>query len=200
MTHDRDEQFHVDDEEQRINELKRQAADAAGGEMTSIEYDVPGAPPGLREQFWKSVLAWEQAPWTSPFEQLRKKGIDLPPPEQLDDHHLPGKLRELIDALARQNVFLDHTDHLSDRQLYEHLYHETLHEATKDVPFNPDAFCSIDLLGAGSEADVLLLAKFYADDQQREMFRESFPDGLRDREDPPFDRDRTLPKPPESPR
>lgn len=197
MRGDRDEELSRDEQEQRIRELKEEAEKAAGGDMMSLEFDVPGAPPGIREKFWENVLAWEKAPWTSQFEQLRKQGIDLPPPEELDDASVSKKLRELVEALASRNVFVGHTDHLSDRQLYEQLYHETLHEATKDVPLDPSAFCTIDMAGSGSEEDLETLAKFYADDEEREMYREMFPDGMPDRQPPPFDRDRHLPRAPE---
>jgi hypothetical protein len=195
MRPDRDEALSRDEQEQRIRELKEQAEQAIGGDMLSVEFHMPGAPPGIREKFWENVLAWEKAPWTSEFEQLRKQGLELPPPDQLDDANLSKKLWELVDALARRNVFIDHTDHLSDRQLYEQLYKETLHEATKDVPLHPDAFSTIDMIGSGSDEDVNLLARFYADEQEREHYREFFPDGLPQREPAPFDRDRHLPQP-----
>lgn len=199
MKRDRDEELSRDEQEQRIRELKEQAEQAAEGDMLSVEFDVPGAPAGIREEFWKNVLAWEKAPWTSQFEQLRRQGIDLPPPDQLDDQSLSKKLWELVDALAKRNVFLGHTDHLSDRELYEHLYHETLLEATKDMPVEPNAFCTIDMLGSGSDEDVETLAKFYAGEEERELYRELFPQGFPQRQAPPYDRDRHLPKAPDEP-
>lgn len=199
MRGDRDDELSRDEQEQRIRELKEQAEQAAGGDMLSVEFDVPGAPAEIREQFWQNVLAWEKAPWTSQYEQLRKDGLDLPPPDQLDDATVSKKLWEVVQALAQRHVFLDHTDHLSDRELYEHLYRETLHEATKEVPFDRNAFATLDVLGRGSDDDAELLAKFYADDEQREMFREMFPEGLPPRERAPFDRDRHLPRPPDEP-
>ncbi len=197
MRGDRDDELSRDEQEERIRELKEQVEKAAEGDMLAMEFNVPGAPPGIREKFWENVLAWEKAPWTSQFEQLRKQGIDLPPPDQLDDASVSKKLQELVEALAARSVYVGHTDHLSDRELYAQLYHETLHEATKDVPFDSSAFCTIDMAGSGSEEDLETLAKFYADDEDRETYREMFPEGLPEKQSAPFDRDRHLPRAPD---
>ncbi|HLJ25854.1 MAG TPA: hypothetical protein VKY85_04025 [Candidatus Angelobacter sp.] len=54
----------------------------------------------------------------------------------------------------------------------------------------------IPTLGSGSEEDNQLYLKYYADDDWRRHWHENFPnDPLPAREDPPYDRDRLLPKP-----
>ena len=79
--------------------------------------------------------------------------------------------------------------------LYEQLYHETLHEAKKDVTNESGAFSSIDLVGTGSDEDNETYLRFYADDETREEFKEHYPSGLPPRQPRPFDRDRHLPQP-----
>ena len=46
-----------------------------------------------------------------------KMGIALPAPEELTDAQLSAKLWEVIEALAFLGAYLEHTDHLSDREL-----------------------------------------------------------------------------------
>jgi hypothetical protein len=52
------------------------------------------------------------------------------------------------------------------------------------------------LLGGGSEEDNQLYLKYYADDDWRQHWHEDWPDDLIPaHQDPPYDRDRLLPKP-----
>lgn len=132
------------------------------------------------------------------FDILPEAGILLPPPKQLDDGQLTEKLWEVIDALAHHGTFLQNTDHLSDRQLYAELWNDLLREE----PFEPvpedlgQGFCFIDLVGSGSEEDIHLLLKHYADESFRQSWQKDWPDDpIPDHEDPPYDRDRLLPQP-----
>lgn len=59
---------------------------------------------------------------------LIETGMRIPPPDELDDGTLHAKLWEVIAGLARLRVFLESTDHLSDRLLYRRLYAEVLRE------------------------------------------------------------------------
>ena len=47
-----------------------------------------------------------------------ESGISLPPPDELADSALNAELCEVINALALMGAYLEHTDHLSDRELY----------------------------------------------------------------------------------
>ena len=203
MTTDRDHMFdgdhELDEQESRIQELKRQAEGSSDGQTLAVNFAAPKAPPAPgMQQFWATAHAHQPPPLTSEFEQLRRQGVALPPPEQLDDAGVAQKVAEIADAMSQRNVFLEHTDHLSDRALYEHLYRETLHEAKKDVPPGDGAFSSIDLSSAGTDNDTddnETFLRFYADDATREQFKDYYPDGLPPRQPRPFDRDRHLPQP-----
>ena len=180
------------DREKRIEELKRRAQDAAGGEMTAG--GAEDCPPEVAEAFWKHVVAWEEAPWTTNFKQLEEAGIDLPDPERLDDLEISAKLWQVIEGLARLRVFLEDTNHLSDRELYAWLWNEGLREETKSFPDDPDGAFHLSPIGSGSEADTYIYLKHYADEEWREDWRKDYPDEpLPQHEDPPYDRDRHLP-------
>jgi hypothetical protein len=181
------------DQQIRVNELREAAREAAGGEMT--EWESPDCPAELAEAFWSNVLAYESAKETCHFVQLEEDGVDLPEPAALDDARLTAKLWGVIHALAKRNVFLSQTDHLSDRELYENLWHDTLREITMDLPPDSGWVCGLDMLGSGSDEDGQLYLKYYADQEWRERWHEDWPeDDIPPHVDPPYDRDSKLPK------
>jgi hypothetical protein len=181
------------DQEIRINELKEEANELAGGEMTSWESD--SCPPGLAEQFWRHVVDYEKAPDTTNYRHLVAAGMELPAPETMTDEQLTSKLWELIDRLARLRTFLTCTNHMNDRELYTRLWGDTLHEVTKDLPLDEDSACHLDFASSGSEEDTHAYLKHYADEKDRQHWQESFPDDeIPDHEEPPYDRDRHLPR------
>lgn len=125
-------------------------------------------------------------------------GIELPPPEQLDGQALRSKLDEVIRGLAHRRTYLESTDHLSDAELYRHLWEETLNESTYELDdsMGPCA-CHLDLLGNGSDESIRLHLQYYADDIERDEWRAAYPDEeLPVSMKPPHDRDGHLPKPP----
>jgi hypothetical protein len=183
-----------DDQEKRIEDLKRHAEELCGGEMAVSSLD--DCPVEVEEAFWKHVVEFEEAPWTTHFQQLENAGVALPAPESLNDEELTAKLWEIIQKLALLRVFIEQTDHLSDRELYTHLWSDSLREETKALMLGPDSACHLQLLGSGSEEDNQLYLKYYADDDFRRHWRKDFPnEPIPAHEDPPYDRDRLLPKP-----
>jgi len=185
------------DQKIRINELRESAREAAGGEMTSWENE--DTPPQIAEAFWSNVLAYESAEPTCHFNQLEEQGIEMLSPDELDDEQITAKLWEVIHALAKLSVFLSSTDHLCDRELYKHLWNESLREFTPDLPPGSGWVCQLDILGSCSEEDMHLQLKHYADEQWREQWRKDFPDDeVPAHVDPPFDRDRKLPQSPDA--
>ena len=132
---------------------------------------------------------------TTNFQQLSEAGIVLPEPAAMDEKALTAKLWEVIDALARIRVFITSTDHLSDRELYADLFHRILREEDADLRDTGGA-SHVDILGGWSEADTQVFLKYYADEDCRQHWSTEFPDlVMPPHEDPPYDRDRRLPKP-----
>jgi hypothetical protein len=149
------------------------------------------------DQFRRRMLAFETGPFTTNFTQLVKGGLELPLPETLDDAQLHRRLWDTILALADRRVFIDHTDHLSDRELYAHLWHHTLREEVPDIE-DSEGTWHVDILGGWSEEDTRLFLRHYADDKWRRDWLEEFPDyELPPHQDPAHNRDRFLPKPDE---
>jgi hypothetical protein len=185
-----------DDRELRIRELRRRAEELSGGKFTSSE--SPDCPPEILEQFLKQVIAYEQAEQVTLFDRLIKAGVSVPSPDELDDHGLTVKLWEIIRALSLLGAYLYNTNHLSDRELYTHLWAESLREETILFPDNPDFACHIDLVGSGSEEDILKYLKYYASEADRQDWAKRWPlDLLPQHEQPAFDRDCQLPGQPD---
>ena len=189
---DRDED--ETEREKRIAELKRQAEELAGGKM--VEGGTEDTPPEIEEGFWQYVVNYEKAPYTTNFKQLEEGGIALPAPETLNDEQLSKKLWEVIHALALLRVFLEDTDHLSDRELYTELWSDMLREEVKALPPDPAGAWHLSPIGGGSDEDIDVQMKYYADEKWRESWMKDFPDYVMpEHEDPPYDRDRHLPQP-----
>ena len=152
------------------------------------------------ERFLEHVLAIEGVDEIPLFDALVKGGIDMPEPDVLGDADLNATLWRVIRGMAVLGHYLDHTDHLSDRELYRHLWTDVLREPTSLVPSNPYFACHIDILGGWSEEDVQVYLKYYAEEDEREDWAADCPDETMPApESPPFDRDRFLPGPPVPP-
>ena len=183
--------------EERIEDLKRRAEELCGGQMTvGTLDDYPSeVSEEVEEGFWKHVVDYEEAPWTTNFQQLENAGVSLPAPDSLNDEELTAKLWEVIQKLALLHVFISQTDHLSDREVYTHLWTGSLREETKAMPMVAGSAWHIQLLGSYSEEDMLLFLKYYADDDFRRQWHKDWPkDPIPAHEAPPYDRDRLLPK------
>jgi hypothetical protein len=184
---------HHHDQENRIRELKHRVEELAGGEMRAWESDTLSIE--RQEEFWRRILEYETAPLTTDFQQLIDAGVELPEPDAMDDERLTSKLWEVIGALARLRVFINETNHLSDRDLYSLLWRDILRQQVELLSPDPDAAWHVDLLGSGSETDTYLYLKHYADDRWRQQWLTDFPDyDMPAHEDPPYDRDHRLPR------
>ena len=175
-----------------IETLKRRV-EKLGGQMQTDDLD--DYPAEVEEAFLKHVVDYEEAPWTTNFQQLENAGVSLPSPDSLNDQELTAKLWEVIQKLALLHVFIEQTDHLSDRELYTHLWTDSLREETKAMQMAANGAWHIQILGGCSEEDNLLYLKYYADDDFRRHWHKDFPkDPIPAHQDPPYDRDRLLPK------
>src|SRR3990172_8364745 len=141
-----------------------------------ISFDESGdCPTEVQEQFQKNVDAFEQAKWGQPFQVLVDSGISLPPHDKLADTELNAKLWEAINALALMGAYLEHTDHLSDRELYILLWGDVLLEEIVFQSGDMNLACHIDLIGSGSEEDNNIYLKYYADEDDRTLWVKEFP-------------------------
>jgi hypothetical protein len=192
----------------RVNKLRAAPREAARGEMVIWEAD--DIPPDILPEDISSanslcssgntapsranVVVVESAPLTTNLQQLEKIGVDVPPPDKLDDRQLHAKLWEVIHGLARLRTFLTSTNHLSDRQLYGLLWGDLLRHEVENLPSDAGWTCHLDILGGCSDEDLQLRLKYYADEADREIWQMEFPDDrIPPHEDPPYDRDAKLP-------
>lgn len=180
------------DRDIRIEKLRREIEDVTGVEMNTD--NARNVDPNLEEAFLENVLAVEEHGFVCPLDVLCKAGFPLPPADELDDDALTARLWDLIRELARRRLFLYSTDHLSDRELYTWLLTDALKEEMMGFGL-PFGNCHLDVLGSGSEEDVILQMRYYADDKERASWLKDFPDfPMPPKETRPYDRDRTLPK------
>jgi hypothetical protein len=156
----------------------------------------PNCPPEVHAAFLEHVEALENAPMSTLYKELTARGVEVPPPEEVDDEHLHEKLWEIIHALAKMRTYMDCTDHMSDRELYEKLWNESLHEEDQVTLFEAGWNSHLDFLCRGDEEGIRAYLKYYADEQTRTRWKEDFPDhDMPAHEDPPYHRDIELPQP-----
>ena len=179
-------------QEKRIQKM-REEIEKLGG-IFSTDSEMPA---DLEEEFLKQVLEYEQAQPITLFRLLENAGFEIPAPDSLDDSQLGMKLNELIQRMASLGAYLLNTNHLGDRELYRYLYAEGLREEAMLFPENPGYAYMLDLTGSGSPEDMQTYLKYYADEDFRSRWGKDWPeDPMPPHEDPPFDRDRTLPQSP----
>ena len=164
--------------------------------MSDNQTPRAGAWPDDRyREFERKMMLIENGPTTTNFEQLIANGVALPEPDSISDTDISTKLWEVIAGLASLRVYLNQTDHLSDRELYATLWREVLRTdvpAIDEIGFNHH----VDLLSGGGEHEMALYLRYYADEEERRNWVKDFPDTeLQPREAPSHNRDRLLPRP-----
>jgi hypothetical protein len=184
-----------EERQRHIRELQERLQRISGGPVSmGFSEDCPEE---IRERFLESVVAFEEAEPVALFDELVRMGLQLPAPEEMDDVQLNEKLWEIIRRMSLLGSYLHNTDHLSDRELYSRLWSETLREPSVLMPQNQNYAEHIDIIGSGSEEDIQLYLKYYADEEARQHWAEEFPgDAVPPHEPLPFDRDRLLPQAP----
>ena len=130
-------------------------------------------------------------------EVFRRLGFEPLPPSAIDDFQLRGRLWEFIYAMAGQQIYMYHTDHISDRELYTWLHDEWLEGESAGLEPEADGTCHMDMTDFNNGTDPIIWLKYFATEKQRHDFAaehslESIPAHV----DPHHDRDRWLPEPP----
>ena len=141
-------------------------------------------------------ICWMRTDWASAgrvgWPSLCIDGVG--PFEEIED-----ALWALIHALARRRNFLEHTDHLSDEQLYDVLWEQVLEEPTSVFPECCRWSCEISICDYGSpngDDGLITFLRHYADEHFRREWEQEFPDQpLPIHRDPPYERDYLLPAP-----
>lgn len=179
-----------------IEQLKANARDLAGGQMLEGSGEQP-LPIEFQHQFWKNVVDFESAPRKTRREILAGDGYHAPPEQGLSDAELTHQLWRLIEALASRRTYLEGTDHLSDRELYRLLVERVLDEETEVLPPAAEWNCHVcihEYGGPGGEDGTNIYLRYYADEEMRTSWAKEFPGEMPSHCDPPYDRDRFLPK------
>jgi len=178
------------DQEERIKRLREEIEKLGGSTAT-----LGSMPADLEEEFLRHVLVYETAEPISLIRLLENAGVVVPAPESLDDDALRLNLKEMIERMASLGAYLLHTNHLSDRELYEYLYHDGLREEAVLFPENPSYAYIIDLTGSGSDEDNQIYLRYYADEDHRRQWAHDWPDDpMPESAVAPYNRDSELPK------
>jgi hypothetical protein len=184
---------------QRIEGLKRRVSEIVGGEMITGEAGGMSLPLNVQEQFWRNVLEFEAAETTTIRDMLAEDGFEVTPPDEVSEAMLAVTLGELIQALANRELYLEQTDHLSDRELYTLLVERVLPEERTNFPVGSGWHSHIVASEYGAPDDPegeRIYLRYYADEAVRRQWRLDFPrDDMPPHEEAPFDRDGTLPQP-----
>ncbi len=135
-------------------------------------------------EFLASMLAWERAP-ALPISQWFQPELSIPHPDSIDDVQLAKILQDTIDKLYERRILLDFTEHLSDRQLYCLIFRDILPSPEKKVDL-PKNYLHWDCLDAGKDPESWL--RYYANEEERQMWAESNQLELPTSEAPPYPR------------
>lgn len=129
-------------------------------------------------------------PERTDYERLVLLGLSPRPPEALDDAELPARLWEVLEGLADLGRVLLHTDHLSDRELYEVLWHDILRDPVPDPEPGIVGRQVVDILGGWGPDDLHLYLRYYVEDEERADLADGIPEEeIPRRQPPPYDRD-----------
>ena len=117
-------------------------------------------------EFLTSLLAWEKAPVLS-IARWFEPELTLPDHRNLEDVELNHQLHQIIGRLYEKNILLEHTDHLSDRQLYCLIQRDILPAEEKKVVLS-GKFLKWKCLDTVEDEESWL--RFYATDTERDQW------------------------------
>ena len=140
----------------RENPLDEDSPDAAGGPPRAGNED-PDEDDGVVGR------------WARPIDLLPEHGVNLLPPAELTDDSVCPCLWEVLQAMAEMGVYVQHTNHLTDRELYEALWHHVLRQDAFLPGDGMESAWVHDFIGSDQPEDrQLWLASYASDDERRE--------------------------------
>ncbi len=135
--------------------------------------------------------------WERPRDVLRREGVRMLPPDELTDESVPAHLWELLHNLACRGFYLQHTDHLTDRELYAEIWEHGLTDLSLLPGKSQTGGWFHDVLGSAGPDDRSVYLSYYASEEERREHAAEFPEQeLPPRKAPVAQRDWRLPKGP----
>ena len=183
------------DREIRIGKLKDEIAEATGSEMQEMK--TGEIPPAIEEAYLAQVRDMERDGWQRPMDELAKQNAAPLPPDELTDEALPSCLWQLLHSLACRGFYVQRTDHLSDRALYEALWKKGLREEAILPGRSRTGGFFYDTIGSYGDEDMQIFHRYYETEESRARHLASYPkETPPPRETPPFSRDWRVPQGP----
>ena len=146
--------------------------------------NVHHQPLRFENEYLASMLAWETAP-ILPIYRWFEPELRLPRPDVLNDEKLAAILADVIEKLYEKKIVLDFTDHLSDRELYKLIYRDILPSREKHIE-QRNSFLHWDCSHADGDPNIWL--RYYASDEDRQCWTDTYHQPLPPRTIPPFQR------------
>ncbi|MEM8995284.1 MAG: hypothetical protein AAGF23_10890 [Acidobacteriota bacterium] len=179
------------EQQQRLEILREDLDELCDGADPSVP--APQIDDALLARFVRADSAYA----TLPRKFLDACGYALRPPESIDDGEIRGELWRLIWTMAILRLLLEHTDHLSDRELYGRLYGVELMEPVNFQPGEEEgSIYVLDLLDRREPEDRRILLTHYADRLEAPelaTLKAAQAGPPPEPQAPPHDRDRFLP-------
>ncbi len=132
--------------------------------------NVQHLPLAVENEFLASMLAWEQAP-VLPIYRWFDPEVRPPRPDVLGDQDLHDILWDVIQKLFERRIVLDFTDHLSDRQLSCLIYRDILPAREKKIDLARN-YLHWDCAGVDGDPDIWL--RYYATEEERQAWSETY--------------------------
>lgn len=138
----------------RADELEEELKNLAEGD--AVSWTSKECPDQLRESHLEDILAFESVgSGPSLFIGLQENGMDLPPPEKLNERQCAEKAMEIMHALAELRVFLMGFERMSPCEFYATLWNQTLWEGCYVRKRTPGAMTIIDVSHSIPRSEIL---------------------------------------------
>jgi len=112
---------------------------------------------------------------TTLYLELERRNLSPDHSENLSDEEVSRALTNLIWSLADVHVYIEDTDHLSDRELYKELL-DYCDEPTACIVGMPDASIHWSPIGGWSAEDLQVWFRYYATPEERAEHSAQYPE------------------------